>query len=329
MKTQRRTADYYINGILNGDKFVLSKSITIIESNLSKDVDLSIQILNGVSDRSGSSKRIGITGVPGVGKSTFIETFGNYLISKGNKVAVLAIDPTSSMSGGSILGDKTRMNDLSRNKNAFIRPSPTKKTLGGVSNNTRENILLCEAAGYDTVIVETVGVGQSETLVKGMVDFFLLLMLPGAGDDLQGIKKGIMEMADGIVINKADGDNIGTAKQAKLNYQSALHLFAPSVSGWIPQVMMCSSIHKIGIEDVWQMILNHHDLLIGNGDLKKMRTAQNVDWFQEQVSRTLVARIFENKEYVKLRNQLEQSVLSEDLNPKEALSLMLNKIFPR
>lgn len=329
MKTKRQSTDYYINGLLKGDKFVLSKAITIIESNLQEDVELSIRILKGVSGKGKISKRIGITGVPGVGKSTFIESLGNFLISKGSKVAVLAIDPSSRLSGGSILGDKTRMNSLSKSSYAFIRPSPTRKTLGGVSNCTRENILLCEAAGYDTIIVETVGVGQSETLVKGMVDFFLLLMLPGAGDELQGIKKGIMEMADGIAINKSDGDNIDSAKHAKLNYQSALHLFASAHSGWTPKVMMCSSLNKTGIAEVWQMILDHHKLMEETGDLKKLRATQNVDWFQEQISQFLVARIFENKEYVKLKDQLVQKVLSEKLNPKEALNLMLNKIFSK
>ncbi|MEQ6120653.1 methylmalonyl Co-A mutase-associated GTPase MeaB [Reichenbachiella sp. MALMAid0571] len=329
MKNNRQSVDYYIKGILKGDKFILSKSITIIESSLPEDVDLSIKILNGISGKSGISKRIGITGVPGVGKSTFIEAFGGYLISKGNKVAVLAIDPTSSKTGGSILGDKTRMNDLSRNENAFIRPSPANNTLGGVSDHTRENILLCEAAGYDVIIVETVGVGQSETLVRGMVDFFLLLMLPGAGDDLQGMKKGIMEMADGIVINKADGDNIYSSNQAQLNYQSALHLFSVSESGWIPRVITCSSVNKSGIKEVWEMILDHYRLLEGNGYLKKLRIAQNVDWFRGQISQELVNKIFENEAYVELRKQLEHQVSSEVLNPKEALTILFNKIFSR
>lgn len=327
MKNKRNTSSYYIDGILEGDKFVLSKAITLVESSLKDDIQLSIRILRGVSSQAKSSKRIGITGVPGVGKSTFIESFGTYLIGQGKKIAVLAIDPSSNLSGGSILGDKTRMNSLSRNEQAFIRPSPTRNTLGGVTNHTRENILLCEAAGYDTIIVETVGVGQSETLVRGMVDFFLLLMLPGAGDDLQGIKKGIMEMADGILINKADGQNLQKAKQAMTDYKNALHLFSKASSGWSPQVKICSALENTGIEQAWGMIADHHQLMSENGSLDKLRKEQNLAWFKEQIAHTLIGHIFANDENLSTMNQLEQEVLSGKLSPKEAIVQLTEQLF--
>ncbi|RLD85365.1 MAG: methylmalonyl Co-A mutase-associated GTPase MeaB, partial [Bacteroidetes bacterium] len=227
----RLKAEEYIDGILNGNRVILSRAITIIESNLESDKKLAKEIIQAVLPRSGNSIRIGITGVPGVGKSTFIEVFGKHLIVQGHKVAILSIDPSSQRSKGSILGDKTRMEELANLENAYIRPSASGDTLGGVANKTGETVLLCEAAGYDVVLIETVGVGQSETAVHGMTDFFLLLMLSGAGDELQGIKKGIMEMADMVVINKADGDNIRRSEMAKLQYQNALHIFPRSESG--------------------------------------------------------------------------------------------------
>lgn len=327
LKNIRNTSSYYIDGILKGDKFVLSKAITLIESSLKQDVELSVKVLRGVSGHSNKAKRIGITGVPGVGKSTFIESFGASLIGKGQKIAVLAIDPSSNISGGSILGDKTRMDRLSRNEHAFIRPSPTRNTLGGVTNHTRENILLCEAAGYDTIIVETVGVGQSETLVRGMVDFFLLLMLPGAGDDLQGIKKGIMEMADGILINKADGDNKQKAKQAMSDYKNALHLFPKATSGWSAKVNICSALENTGIEEAWGMIADHHKLMSGNGSLDKLRKEQNLSWFKEEITHTLINHIFANEENLKVKRQLEQDVVSGKLNPREAIVHLTNRLF--
>jgi LAO/AO transport system kinase len=238
----------YRNGILSGDRAILSRAITLVESSLDSDADLASQLVQEILPKTGNSIRIGITGVPGVGKSTFIESFGKLLVDKGHQVAVLAVDPSSQKTKGSILGDKTRMDQLAADKRAFIRPSPTGTTLGGVSAKTREAMLLCEAAGFDVILIETVGVGQSETAVKGMVDFFLLLMLAGAGDELQGIKKGIMEMADALFINKAEGKNLLEAKKAKANYSNALHLFPLGENSWSPKVLLGSSVDGTGLE---------------------------------------------------------------------------------
>ncbi|RUA06890.1 MAG: methylmalonyl Co-A mutase-associated GTPase MeaB, partial [Flavobacteriia bacterium] len=251
---KRLSAKEYIKGILNGNRVILSRAITVIESNLNSDKKLAREIIHAVLPKTGNSIRIGITGVPGVGKSTFIEVFGKHLISKGHKVAILSIDPSSQRSKGSILGDKTRMETLANSEDAYIRPSASGDTLGGVANKTGESMLLCEASGYDVILIETVGVGQSETAVHGLTDFFLLLMLSGAGDELQGIKKGIMEMADMIVINKADGDNIRKSEQAKIQYQNALHIFPQSESGWTPVVSTASSTENKGISFIWEKI---------------------------------------------------------------------------
>lgn len=300
-----------------------------MESDLSSDKQLSSEVLKKLGSKTGNAIRLGVTGVPGVGKSTFIEAFGEYLISLGKKVAVLAVDPSSERTGGSILGDKTRMSSLSINDNAFIRPSPTKNTLGGVSNSTRENILLCEVAGYDVIIVETVGVGQSETHVRNMVDFFLLMMLPGAGDELQGIKKGIMEMADGLIINKADGSNLIHAKQAKADYKNALHMFSPSESGWIPKVELCSSLEITGIDEVWKMIVDHRKLLAQKELLSKIRGSQNIDWFREQISKSLVDQFLADKKNMVLKNDLEERIQRGELLPREALSQLMERFFDK
>ena len=252
---KRLEANQYIEGVLRGDRVLLSRAITIVESNLASDKVLAKEIIQAILPNSGNSLRIGITGVPGVGKSTFIEVFGKYLIEKGYKVAILSIDPSSQRSKGSILGDKTRMEELANREEAYIRPSASGDTLGGVANKTGETMLLCEAAGYDIILIETVGVGQSETAVHGMTDFFLLLMLSGAGDELQGIKKGIMEMADMLVINKADGDNIQKSQMAKRQYENALHIFPESASGWTPVVTTASALKNIGIPEVWEKML--------------------------------------------------------------------------
>jgi LAO/AO transport system kinase len=244
----------YFDGIVAGNMTMLSKAITLVESTNPNHHELAQQIIEKCLPHSGKSLRIGITGVPGVGKSTFIEALGKELTSNGHKLAVLAIDPSSSRTKGSILGDKTRMEELSVDENAFIRPSPSAGSLGGVARKTKESIILCEAAGFDVIFVETVGVGQSEVAVHSMVDFFLLLMLAGAGDELQGIKRGIMEMADAIFINKADGDNLQKAKNARVEYQNALHLFPPTDSGWVPQVGTCSAQSRDGISNVWEVI---------------------------------------------------------------------------
>ena len=267
---------------------MLSRTITLVESKLHSDQELAQQVINRVLPFAGNSVRIGITGVPGVGKSTFIESFGNYLIKEQDKkLAVLAIDPTSQRSGGSILGDKTRMELLSTNPKAYIRPSPAGKSLGGVAKSTRETILLCEAAGFDAIIVETVGVGQSEIAVHAMVDFFLLLMLAGAGDELQGIKRGIMEMADAIAITKADGSNKDKAKAAKAEYQNALHLYPPAASGWLPKVSMCSALQNTGLDTIWQTIADYLQLTHQNGYFEKKRRDQKLQWMYEAIRQGL------------------------------------------
>ncbi|MCB0428116.1 MAG: methylmalonyl Co-A mutase-associated GTPase MeaB, partial [Mangrovimonas sp.] len=257
----RLTAKAYVEGVLSGDRVILSRAITVVESNLESDKVLAKTIIQEILPHSGNSIRIGITGVPGVGKSTFIEAFGKYLIKLGHKVAILSIDPSSQRSKGSILGDKTRMEQLSGMEEAYIRPSASGETLGGVANKTGESMLLCEAAGYDVILIETVGVGQSETAVHGMTDFFLLLMLAGAGDELQGIKKGIMEMADMVVINKADADNVQKSERARVQYQNALHLFPLAESGWSPVVTKASSVENTGIERVWEEIMKYKELV--------------------------------------------------------------------
>jgi LAO/AO transport system kinase len=272
----------YIEGVLGGDRMVLARAITVIESNLPSDGELAARLLDALLPHTGKSLRVGVTGVPGVGKSTFIDALGMHLIGeRGENVAVLSVDPSSPISGGSILGDKTRMERLAVEERAFIRPSPAQGHLGGVARRTRETILLCEAAGYRNILVETVGVGQSETAVRSMTDFFLLLMLAGAGDELQGMKRGIIEMLDGMAINKADGDNKPKAERARIEYSGALHLFPASADGWTPRVLTCSSISKEGIAEVWQMVLDHRELLEGNGSLAKLRNLQALQWMNE------------------------------------------------
>lgn len=272
----------YVDGVLGGDRTVLARAITVVESNLPADGELAARLLDLLLPHTGKSLRVGITGVPGVGKSTFIDALGMYLIGQcGENVAVLSVDPSSPISGGSILGDKTRMERLAVEQLAFIRPSPSQGHLGGVARRTRETILLCEAAGYRNILVETVGVGQSETAVRSMTDFFLLLMLAGAGDELQGMKRGIIEMLDGMAINKADGDNRPKAERARVEYAGALHLFPAAADGWTPRVLTCSSTDGTGIVEVWQMVLQHRALLEGNGFLAKLRNLQALQWMNE------------------------------------------------
>jgi LAO/AO transport system kinase len=276
--------EQYLDGVLAGNRMVLARAITVIESDLPADGELAAQLLDRVLPHSGRSRRVGITGVPGVGKSTFIDALGMHLIHDcGENVAVLSVDPSSPISGGSILGDKTRMERLAIEERAFIRPSPSRGHLGGVARRTRETILLCEAAGYSNILVETVGVGQSETAVRSMTDFFLLLMLAGAGDELQGMKRGIIEMLDGMAINKADGDNKKKAERARIEYASALHLFPASTDGWTPAVVTCSSLNREGVAEVWQMVLDHRKLMESTGFLAQRRSLQALEWMNELV----------------------------------------------
>ena len=290
----RLSVEEYVNGILSGNRVVLSRAITLVESSLESDNLLASEVMERILPHTGNSIRIGITGVPGVGKSTFIEAFGNEVIQEGKKIAVLAIDPSSQKTGGSILGDKTRMESLSVNPNAYIRPTPSGITLGGVAHKTRETMLFCEAAGFDIIVVETVGVGQSETKVKDMTDFFLLLMLAGAGDELQGIKKGIMEMADALIINKADGDNMQKAKNAAIEYQNALHLFPASYPFWYPKVGVCSSIKNSGIKEVWQMIVEFVFNSKKEEFFEANRKKQNIKWFYNAIDTNLHHVFFSN-----------------------------------
>lgn len=323
-KKRRLSAKEYIKGIQEGNRVILSRAITLMESAKKEDLGLAEEILSELLPHTGKSIRIGITGVPGVGKSTFIEAFGSYITSQGKKLAVLTVDPSSQLTKGSILGDKTRMDELSRNPNAFIRPSAAGSTLGGVTNKTREVILLCEAAGYDIILVETVGVGQSETQVKGMVDFFLLLMLAGAGDELQGIKKGIMEMADGIAINKADGDNLAASKIAKMDYQNALHLFPASKSGWIPIVKTCSALKGSGIEAIWLMIEQQHRHSVGNGFFESNRKNQQVEWVHEHVVELLKQEFYQSEKVNDALPSLLKKVASGDLPALNAANQLID-----
>ena len=327
IKKKRQTqpsSDELIQGIFEGNITALSRAITLVESKSPSHLEKANAIIKACLPKSNNSIRIGITGVPGVGKSTFIEAFGQLLISRGRKVAVLAVDPSSSISKGSILGDKTRMESLVKEKNAFIRPSASGESLGGVARKTRETIILCEAAGFDTILIETVGVGQSETAVHSMVDFFLLLKLAGAGDELQGIKRGIIEMADAIVINKADGENLKAAKLAKVEFNRALHLYPEKDSKWQPKVRLCSAIKNEGIKEVWDMIGEFEDLTNKNQSFQKRRKDQNKYWLIQTIEERLRSNFFERPE-VK-RALLEQMELLESnrTTPFAAAEVLLN-----
>jgi LAO/AO transport system kinase len=289
---KRLTVTEYVAGVCSGNRAVLSQAITLVESTLSSDRDLAAQVLEACQPKAGNSFRLGITGVPGVGKSTFIDAYGTYLTGMGVRLAVLAIDPSSERTHGSILGDKTRMERLSRDPRAYIRPSPARGSLGGVARATREAILLCEAAGYEYIVVETVGVGQSEVAVHSMVDFFLLLMLAGAGDELQGIKKGIMEMADGIAINKADGENALKASQARSEYESALRLFPTSSNGWRPKVLTCSAVKEIGIAEIAEMAARFKSETLQNGTFAEKRKHQAKAWMHDTIGHLLLERFY-------------------------------------
>ncbi|MGD9274258.1 MAG: methylmalonyl Co-A mutase-associated GTPase MeaB [Desulfobacterales bacterium] len=317
-------AEFYIDGVLTKKRVMIAKSITLIESALPAHQQLAQNILDGLLPYAGNAIRIGISGVPGVGKSTFIESFGMMLIDKGHRVAVLAVDPSSSRSGGSIMGDKTRMERLALQPNAFIRPSPTSGTLGGVAKKTRESMIICEAAGHDVILVETVGVGQSETAVASMVDFFLVLMLAGAGDELQGIKRGILELADAIVINKADGNNIERAKEARVEYESALNLMESKSSVWSVSVLTCSALTMDGLEDVWKTILDYRQKLMDAGELTEKRRLQAVDWMWSLVQDGLKDRFFENQKVKALLPEIIGAVEKGKTSPTAAASELLS-----
>ncbi|QNE40414.1 methylmalonyl Co-A mutase-associated GTPase MeaB [Hymenobacter sp. NBH84] len=305
---KRLAAHEYADGLLAGNRVRLSQAITLVESTLLSDQELAQQVMNLVLPHTGKSVRVGITGVPGVGKSTFIEALGLHLVEQGHRLAVLAVDPTSQRSGGSILGDKTRMNQLAAHPAAYIRPSPAGKSLGGVTRSTREALLLCEAAGHDVIFVETVGVGQSETAVHGMVDFFLLLMLAGAGDELQGIKKGIMEMADALTITKADHGNEQAARLARREYQNALHLFPLAPSGWSPVVTTSSALTGAGVPEVWEVVQQYVQHTQANGYFQQRRQEQNLHWLHDTIRQTLEARFYAQPDVQQRLPAIEQAV---------------------
>lgn len=318
----------YVDGITGGNRTILSQAITLVESSLPGDQDLAQQVIAAtLPAHPPSTIRIGITGVPGVGKSTFIEALGKHITAMGHKLAVLAVDPSSSRTKGSILGDKTRMEELAVDPHAFIRPSPSAGSLGGVARKTRETILLCEAAGFDVVFVETVGVGQSETTVHSMVDFFLLLMLAGAGDELQGIKRGIIEMADAIFINKADGDNLKKAEMARREYANALHLFPPPESGWIPRVDVCSARTGMGIGLVWATIQENHAMLANNGFFASRRREQNIQVMTETIENQLKQHFYARKDIARIMANTEKEIMAGSITPYAAAQELLKRYF--
>lgn len=313
-KKRNLTANEYVQGILDGNITLLSQAVTLVESHLETDQRIAQEVIERCLPYAGKSIRVGITGVPGAGKSTFIEALGTELCQQGKRLAVLAIDPSSERSKGSILGDKTRMNELSTISNAFIRPSPSAGSLGGVARKTRETIVLCEAAGFDTILIETVGVGQSETAAHSMVDFFLLLQVTGTGDELQGIKRGIMEMADGIAINKCDGSNVEKAQAARVSFKNALALFPPTDSGWKPYVETCSSVEKTGIRSVWEMVEKYIQFVQGNGYFNVRRTRQNKYWMYETINERLLNGFYHHPEMENRIREAEKKVLSNRLS---------------
>lgn len=322
------SAEEYVDGIFRGDRTILSQAITLIESALPEHYDIAQSVVEKCLHASSRSVRIGITGVPGAGKSTFIDTFGTMLTHNyGRRLAVLAIDPSSQQSHGSIMGDKTRMERLSVDPDAFIRPSPSAGTLGGVARKTRETAILCEAAGFDTILIETVGVGQSETVAHSMVDFFLVLMISGAGDELQGIKRGIMEMADTIAITKADGNNIQKAGMARTEYQNALHLFPPAASGWSPKVLTCSSLEEKGIIDIWMTISEYVSHAKANGYFWERRRQQAVARMHETITDNLKYSFYSNPEIMLLLPDFEKRLREGEITSYKAASILLEKYY--
>jgi len=310
-----------VDGVLTGNRAKLAQAITLVESRAAKHKPLARELMQKILPHSGGAMRVGLTGTPGAGKSTFIEALGLYLCGLGQKVAVLTVDPSSSISGGSILGDKTRMEELCREPNAFIRPSPSGSSLGGVAARTREALMLCEAGGYDVILVETVGVGQSETAVRTMTDFFLLLQIAGGGDELQGIKKGVIELADAIVVNKADGDNKMKARQARVEFARVMQVLHPFTPGWTPQALMCSALNKEGIEDIWKMVLQFREELTESGVFEQRRRDQNIDWFRSLLHQSVIERFStEHKEQIQ---SMEAAVAAGKLPVSSALDALL------
>ena len=321
------TAGEFVEGIRKGDVSVLGRAVTLVESTADRHQALAQEVIEKCLPHTGHSRRIGITGVPGAGKSTSIDAFGMHVLGQGHKLAVLAIDPSSERTRGSILGDKTRMERLSQQKDAFIRPSPSAGSLGGVARKTRETIVLCEAAGYDTVFVETVGVGQSETAVHSMVDYFLLIQLAGTGDELQGIKRGIMEMADGIVINKCDGNNVDKCQLAATQFRNALHLFPAPESGWTPQVLTYSGFYNLGVKEIWDMVYRYMDFVKGNGYFEHRRNEQSKYWMYETINEQLRNSFFQNGQIVSRLAEAEAMVLSGRQTSFVAAKQLLDEYF--
>lgn len=317
--------DTIFEQLIKGSRIHLAQAITLIESLKRSDQDRAQDLLKKALPHTGNSIRLGISGIPGVGKSTFIETFGSMLCELGYKVAVLAIDPSSSVTGGSVLGDKTRMEQLGSHPNAFIRPSPTSGTLGGVHRKTRETMLLCEAAGYDIILIETVGVGQSETAVRNMVDFFMLLALTGAGDDLQGMKKGIMEITDLIIVHKADGDNVRLAKRTVREYKQILHLLQPATPGWSSTSLAVSSYKNIGHDDVWEQVQSFREKMIASNYWEERRQEQTKSWFHDMIQDRLIEEFFSAPEKKEQVDSLEQEILNGDITITGAVTQLFSK----
>lgn len=318
-----KPASYYIGGVLNGDRRILSKAITLVESSLPAHREQAQELIEAVLSRSGNAIRLGISGIPGVGKSTFIENFGMRLIDRGHRLAVLAVDPSSQRSGGSILADKTRMERLTAASSAFVRPSPSGGTLGGVARMTRETMLLCEAAGFDVIIVETVGVGQSEATVASMVDFFLLLMITGAGDALQGIKKGILELVHAVAINKADGENKTPAEQTRRELEKSLYLMQPLSDGWRPPVMTCSARMQSGLDEIWDMVVQYHRRLAETGDLYERRRDQSLQWMWTLIEEGLKERFRRHQGVQQLLPGVMDHVRRGEVTPSRAAQRLL------
>ena len=320
---KKMSVEEYVEGVKKGDRMILAKAITLIESNAPKDFDKAQRVLQALLPRTGHSLRIGITGVPGAGKSTFIEAFGQLLSQQGYKVAVLAVDPTSSITGGSILGDKTRMQKLSREPNCFIRPSPSGGTLGGVARKSRETMMLCEAAGCDVILVETVGVGQSETTVRSMVDFFMLVVLTGAGDDLQGIKKGIMELADAIVVNKADGDNLERAKVTQGEYERMVEFIRPATEGWKTHAYRCSALQKTGLLELWAVMREFEKVTKKSGAFENRRQRQIIAWVKTMIDEHLHNLFYEDPVIKGRLPEVRAAVLAGVVSPSQAVAELI------